>query len=83
MLKLTDALALREQDVTGYVVAQTPALTQRLIRRIMVMVVEKTFAKLIPGIGLIVGFAVNYLTARGTSWLAARWYAARARAQAS
>lgn len=81
VLKLNDALALRERDVASYVVARTPALTQRIIRRIMVLVVEKTFAKLIPGIGLIVGFGVNYLTARGTSWLAARWYAARARTQ--
>jgi len=81
VLQLTEALTLRERDVTGYVTAQTPALTQRLIRRIMIMIVEKTFAKLIPGIGLIVGFAVNYLIARGTSWLAARWYAARASAQ--
>ncbi|MCC6615556.1 MAG: hypothetical protein IT320_18935 [Anaerolineae bacterium] len=78
VLQLTEALALRERDVTGYVAAQTPALTQRLIRRITVLVVEKTFAKLIPGIGLIVGFVVNYAIARGTSWLAARWYAAHA-----
>ena len=77
VLKLTDALALRERDVTQYVAAQTPAFSQRIIRQIMVLVIEKTFAKLIPGIGLIIGFAVNYLTARGTSWVAARYYAAR------
>ncbi len=78
VLKLTDALALREREVTQYVAAQSPVISQRIIRQIMVRVIEKTFAKLIPGIGLILGFAVNYAAARGTSWLAAKYYAARA-----
>jgi hypothetical protein len=78
ILKLNDALALRESDVTNYVLSNTPAVSRRVTARVMTILVEKTVAKLIPGIGLIIGFLVNYALARGTSWLAARWYKARA-----
>jgi hypothetical protein len=78
ILKLNDALALREDNVTDYVLSSTPAVSQRITARLLTILAEKTIAKIIPGLGLIIGFIVNYAMARGTSWLAARWYASRA-----
>jgi hypothetical protein len=46
----------------------------RVYRRIATMVLEKSFAKLIPGLGLIVGFGVNYFSARLFARLASAYY---------
>jgi hypothetical protein len=50
----------------------------RMYRRIAVLVLEKSFAKLIPGLGLIVGFVVNYFSARLFARLASAYYATQA-----
>jgi hypothetical protein len=75
LLNMNQALALRAEDrVRDFIVHQGSAGAQRVYRRLMVILVEKTFAKLIPGIGLIVGFLVNYSISRGITQLAARYY---------
>ena len=58
---------------------QTQALGLGLSRRLVEMVTEKAFAKLIPGFGLLIGFGVNYAITRGISRLAVRWYMGRLR----
>lgn len=50
----------------------------RVYRRIAVLVLEKSFAKLIPGLGLFIGFLVNYLSARLFARLASAYYATQA-----
>ncbi len=75
ILNLSQSLVLRESDVTGFVVARTQNISQRLTRQLLEMLAEKAFAKLIPGLGLIIGFVVNYFITRGTSRLAAEYYA--------
>ncbi len=47
------------------------------LRRLFVIIVEKSFAKVIPGVGLFIGFVVNYTITRGMGVVAARWYADR------
>ena len=75
LLNLNQALSLRAEDrVREFLANAGTAGAQRAYRRLMVILVEKTFAKLIPGIGLIVGFLVSYATARGVSQLAAAYY---------
>ncbi len=68
-------------QVDQYVSNQTQALGLGLSRRLIEMVTEKAFAKLIPGLGLIIGFIVNYAITRGISQLAVRWYMGRLQAQ--
>ena len=60
---------------------QTQTLGLGLSRRLIEMITEKAFAKLIPGLGLIIGFIVNYAITRGISQLAVRWYLGHLRAQ--
>lgn len=54
-----------------------------LSRRLVTMITEKAFAKLIPGLGFIIGFAVNYAITQGISQLAVRWYSYRLQGQGS
>ncbi len=68
-------------QVDEYLSNQTQTLGLGLSRRLIEMVTEKAFAKLIPGLGLIIGFVVNYAITRGTSQLALRWYTGRLRAR--
>jgi len=68
-------------QVDQYVSNQTQALGLGLSRRLIEMVTEKAFAKLIPGLGLVIGFVVNYAITRGISRLAVRWYTRRLRGQ--
>lgn len=74
VLKLNDALALRTSNVTNAIVSYAPGMAQRVYREIMMMVLQKSFAKVIPGIGLFIGFIVNYAIAQGIGRAAARWY---------
>jgi hypothetical protein len=74
ILNLSDSLVLRQEDVTNFVLARAPGLGQRLSRQILELLAEKAFAKLIPGLGLIIGFAVNYFVTRGISRVAAEYY---------
>ncbi|MEZ4672475.1 MAG: hypothetical protein R3E39_31625 [Anaerolineae bacterium] len=53
-------------------------LSRYLVRELLVVVGEKAFAKLIPGLGLIIGFAVNYLLTRALMTFAATLYARNA-----
>ncbi|MBX3063471.1 MAG: hypothetical protein KF726_10880 [Anaerolineae bacterium] len=50
-------------------------LSRFALRRLLLIISEKAFAKVIPGIGLIIGFAVNYLSTRAIATLASQWYA--------
>jgi hypothetical protein len=68
-------------QVDEYLSNQTQTLGLGLSRRLIEMVTEKAFAKLIPGLGLIIGFVVNYAITRGTSQIAVRWYTERLRAR--
>lgn len=60
---------------------QTQELGLGLSRRLVEMVTEKALAKLIPGLGLVIGFVVNYAITRGISYMAVRWYTGRLRTQ--
>ena len=75
ILNLSQSLVLRESDVTGFVIARSQNISQRLTRQLLEMLAGKAFAKVIPGIGLIIGFVVNYFITSGTSRLAAEYYA--------
>lgn len=78
VLKLDEALALRlGAGGNALLVEGGQRLGAYLIRRLVVIVTEKTAAKVIPGIGLIIGFAVNYLMMQGMGRLAARWHKGR------
>jgi hypothetical protein len=82
ILSLGQALKLGEGgQVDEYFSNQTQALGLGLSRRLVEMVTEKAFAKLIPGLGLVIGFVVNYAITRGISQLAMRWYMGRLQAQ--
>jgi hypothetical protein len=59
-------LMMGGQQVSGY-----------LVRKILVLIVEKTVIKIIPGIGLLIGFAVNYFTMQGMGRLANHWYSGK------
>ncbi|MDX2160908.1 MAG: hypothetical protein SF162_06245 [bacterium] len=78
LIDLSEALALRMGVAPGdLILAGGQRLTRYATRQLLVHVVEKSFAKLIPGIGLIIGFAVNYSITRGMGVVAARWYEMR------
>jgi hypothetical protein len=81
ILNLRESLVLRQEDVTNFVISRAPGLGQRLTRQILELVAEKAFAKLIPGLGLIIGFAVNYFVSRGMSRVAAEYYTRTLNAQ--
>jgi hypothetical protein len=75
VLKLDEALRLRlGAGGNALLVEGGQRLGAYLIRRLVVIITEKTAAKVIPGIGLIIGFAVNYLMMQGMGRLAARWH---------
>ncbi|MBL8154367.1 MAG: hypothetical protein JNM70_09300 [Anaerolineae bacterium] len=78
VLKLDEALTLRlGAGGNALLVEGGQRLGAYLIRRLVVIITEKTAAKVIPGIGLIIGFAVNYLMMQGMGRLAARWHKGR------
>ena len=54
---------------------QASRSTSRLLTRFAVYMMEKSFAKLIPFVGAIIGFGVNYFIALGVGHAAQRWYA--------
>lgn len=82
LLNLNEALALRFEDrMRNFLIERGSVAAQRVYRRLMLILVEKTFAKLIPGIGLIIGFIVNYSIARGISQLAAAYYSGQVQEQ--
>lgn len=83
IIGLNEALVLRAEDrAHQFVLEKGGMMTQRLYRRVMMIIVEKTVAKLIPGIGLLVGFLVNYSIARGIGIVASQWYSGRLAKQA-
>lgn len=56
------------------VIAQSGNFSRMVSRRLIREVGEKAFAKLIPGLGLIINFVANYMTVRATSEVAKAWY---------
>ena len=56
-------------------------LSTALVARYAPRVLGKTFSKLIPVIGALVGFGVNYLMCASTARVANRWYASQTREQ--
>jgi len=75
VLNLLQAFRLVEgASVEEIVAAQTQAIGSQLTRRLAVMLAEKAFAKVIPGLGLVIGFVVNYAMAQGVSRVAVHWY---------
>ncbi len=78
VLDLAEAAALRAGIAPNeLLLAGGQRLTRYAIRQLIVNVVEKSFAKVIPGIGLFIGFIVNYSVTRGLGFVAARYYTAR------
>jgi len=78
ILSLAETLKLGDGgQVDEFLSNQTQTFGLGLSRRLVEMITEKAFAKLIPGIGLIVGFIVNYALTRGISYVAVRWYTRR------
>jgi uncharacterized protein (DUF697 family) len=55
--------------------------TFRFVMRVILRLMGKSFAKLVPFIGAIVGYVINYSIARATGNVALRWYAEKARKQ--
>jgi hypothetical protein len=83
IIGLNEALVLKaEERAQQFVLERSGVMTQRLYRQVIQIIVEKTFAKLIPGIGLLIGFLVNYSIARGIGTVAAQWYSGRLAKQA-
>ena len=52
--------------------------TFEVIMKFALRILGDSLAKLIPVVGFVVGFAVNYFIAQATGNLAAQWYAAKA-----
>lgn len=68
-------LNIKVDEITQQlVIAQSERFSRMATRRALLMVGEKAFAKLIPGIGFLIGFGVNYITARSLGQLAVEWY---------
>ncbi len=77
-LALPDALKLQVTHAAqNMAVSSGHRLSRGLYRRVMVEVAEKSFAKLIPIVGLVLGYAVNYFTTRGMGEAVRRYYARR------
>jgi hypothetical protein len=75
VLALPEAIRLRGEGVGRNLLLEGgQAAAQMAQRRIMLIVAEKAAAKLVPVLGLVVGFAVNYLTTRAIGQAAAMWY---------
>jgi uncharacterized protein (DUF697 family) len=55
--------------------------TFRFVMRVALRLLGKSFAKLVPFIGAMVGYVINYSIARATGNVAMRWYADKARKQ--
>jgi hypothetical protein len=78
VLALPQALALRANTTGSALLLEGGQQVSRyVLGRLTVLIAEKSFAKLIPGLGLIAGFVVNYLTTQAMGRLAARWYAGK------
>lgn len=72
---LPDAFKLQATHAAqNIVVSSGHRLSRGIYRRVMVQVAEKSFAKLIPVIGLALGYAVNYFTTRSMGAAVRRYY---------
>lgn len=75
IIGLNDALSMRvEGAARNFLIARGEQVARRMTQRLLVIIAEKSIAKIIPGIGLLIGFAVNYAIARGISEIAVRYY---------
>ncbi len=72
----------QELKVQTYLVmaggTQVTETTFNLIMKFALRILGKSFSKLVPVIGAVVGFAVNYGIAQATGNIAMRWYSSRA-----
>lgn len=74
-LSLENALRLQASNTAKQVaVASGQRISSSVSRRIMVVVAEKAFAKLVPIVGLVLGFGVNYATTRAMGEVARKYY---------
>lgn len=77
-LKLGESLALRALDrfqITPERLTQWQTqFAGRVYRELIGLILSKSFAKLIPFAGLIIGFVVNYFSARLFATLASQYY---------
>lgn len=74
-LSLEQALKLQATNTAKQVaVAGGQRLGRSVYRRIMVVVAEKAFAKLVPIVGLAIGFGVNYALTRAMGETARNYY---------
>jgi hypothetical protein len=58
---------------------QVTETTFNLVMKFVLRIIGKSLSKLVPVIGAVVGFIVNYGIAQATGNIAMRWYASRAR----
>ncbi|MFN8372512.1 MAG: hypothetical protein U0694_06510 [Anaerolineae bacterium] len=70
-----------EKQVQSYLIMtggmQLTERTSSLIMKLLVRLLEQFFAKAIPIVGALVGFAVNYFFTRAAGTLAAKWYSGK------
>jgi len=70
-----------EEQVQRYLIMtgglKVTGTSQQVIMRYIVRLLGQTFAKFVPIVGAVVGFAVNYLFTQGAGRVAARWYSSR------
>jgi hypothetical protein len=79
VLKIGEMLALRGLEdkiniAPEVLINWQTRLANRVYGEIAVQILQKSFAKLIPGLGLILGFVVNYLSARLFATAAQAYY---------
>jgi hypothetical protein len=78
ILNLNEFLSVRlEEGGNQLLMMGGQQLSGYLIRKILVLIVEKTIVKIIPGIGLLIGFVVNYFMMQGMGRLANNWYSGK------
>jgi hypothetical protein len=78
ILNLNEFLSVRlEESGSQLLMMGGQQLSGYLIRKILVLIVEKTIVKIIPGIGLLIGFVVNYFMMQGMGRLANNWYSGK------
>ncbi|MCI0712977.1 MAG: EcsC family protein [Chloroflexi bacterium] len=74
-LSLEKALRLQASNTAKQVaIASGQRISTSVSRRIMVIVAEKSFAKLIPLLGAVLGFGLNYATTRAMGEVARKYY---------
>lgn len=75
-----------ESHIKGYIITtgstQITRRTSGILLNFVTRLMGRSFAKLIPFIGTIIGFGVNYMIANATGNAAMKWYSEQAKRQA-